>query len=170
MSQIKKEYLFTSESVSEGHPDKVADQISDAILDACMEQDPESRVALETLCTTDFILLAGEVRTNAVVNWEAIARGVVRDIGYTDPEIGFAADTDKNIALRNLQDILCRWLITVQIRAVFLQKRHLCTGRIFPEDVHDPVIFRHNRCDDPKRAGTGRNTGRTAAGKQHRAE
>ena len=86
-------WLFTSESVSEGHPDKVADQISDAILDACMEQDPESRVALETLCTTDFILLAGEVRTNAVVDWEAIARGVVRDIGYNDPGLGFSADT-----------------------------------------------------------------------------
>ena len=93
MNQLKKDYLFTSESVSEGHPDKVADQISDAILDACMEQDPESRVALETLCTTDFILLAGEVRTNAVVDWEAIARDVVRDIGYTDPDLGFDADT-----------------------------------------------------------------------------
>ena len=93
MSQIKKEYLFTSESVSEGHPDKVADQISDAILDACMEQDKESRVALETLCTTDFILLAGEVSTKANVDWEKIARGVVRDIGYTDPALGFSADT-----------------------------------------------------------------------------
>ena len=93
MSQIKKNYLFTSESVSEGHPDKVADQISDAILDACMEQDPDSRVALETLCTTNFILLAGEVRTNAVVDWETIARDVVRDIGYTDPDLGFDADT-----------------------------------------------------------------------------
>jgi len=93
MSQIKKEYLFTSESVSEGHPDKVADQISDAILDACMEQDKESRVALETLCTTDFILLAGEISTKANVDWEKIARGVVRDIGYTDPELGFSADS-----------------------------------------------------------------------------
>ena len=93
MNQLKKDYLFTSESVSEGHPDKVADQISDAILDACMEQDPESRVAHETLCTTDFILLAGEVRTKAVVDWEAIARGVVRDIGYNDPGLGFSADT-----------------------------------------------------------------------------
>ena len=93
MSQIKKDYLFTSESVSEGHPDKVADQISDAILDACMEQDKESRVALETLCTTDFILLAGEVSTKANVDWETIARGVVRDIGYTDPALGFSADT-----------------------------------------------------------------------------
>ena len=93
MSQIKKDFLFTSESVSEGHPDKVADQISDAILDACMEQDPESRVALETLCTTDFILLAGEVSTKAKVNWEQVARDVVRDIGYTDPDLGFSADT-----------------------------------------------------------------------------
>jgi len=93
MDQTEKEYLFTSESVSEGHPDKVADQISDAILDACMEQDKDSRVALETLCTTDFILLAGEISTKADVNWEQIARGVVRDIGYTDPDLGFSADT-----------------------------------------------------------------------------
>ena len=93
MNHLKKDYLFTSESVSEGHPDKVADQISDAILDACMEQDKESRVALETLCTTDFILLAGEITTKAHVDWEGIARGVVRDIGYTDPELGFSADT-----------------------------------------------------------------------------
>ncbi len=93
MSQLKKDYLFTSESVSEGHPDKVADQISDAILDACMEQDKDSRVALETLCTTDFIVLAGEITTKANVDWEKIARGVVRDIGYTDPELGFSADS-----------------------------------------------------------------------------
>ena len=93
MNQLKKDYLFTSESVSEGHPDKVADQISDAILDACMEQDKESRVALETLCTTDFIVLAGEIRTKAQVDWEGIARGVVRDIGYNDPDLGFSADT-----------------------------------------------------------------------------
>ena len=86
-------YLFSSESVSEGHPDKVADQISDAILDACLDQDPDSHVALETLCTTDFIALAGEISTLANVNWEQVARGVVRDIGYTDPEIGFSADT-----------------------------------------------------------------------------
>ena len=93
MNPLEKDYLFTSESVSEGHPDKVADQISDAILDACLDQDPDSHVALETLCTTDFIVLAGEVRTNAVVDWEAIARGVVRDIGYTDPNLGFDADS-----------------------------------------------------------------------------
>ena len=93
MNPLEKDYLFTSESVSEGHPDKVADQISDAILDACLDQDPDSHVALETLCTTDFIVLAGEVRTNAVVDWESIARGVVRDIGYTNSDTGFDADT-----------------------------------------------------------------------------
>ena len=87
-------YLFTSESVSEGHPDKVADQISDAILDAYMARDPESRVAVETLVTTNTIILAGEVASRARdINHEAVARQVVRDIGYTLPELGFAADS-----------------------------------------------------------------------------
>ena len=87
-------YLFTSESVSEGHPDKVADQISDAILDAYLAQDPESRVAVETLVTTDTIILAGEVASAAEdINHEAIARQVVRDIGYDRPELRFTAET-----------------------------------------------------------------------------
>jgi len=68
MSKINAEHIFTSESVSEGHPDKVSDQISDAILDACLEQDPESRVACETLVTTDLIVISGEITTNASVN------------------------------------------------------------------------------------------------------
>lgn len=89
-------YLFTSESVSEGHPDKVADQISDAILDAYLERDPESRVAVETLVTTNLIILAGEVCSKAQdINHEAIARQVVSDIGYTLLELEFAADTAK---------------------------------------------------------------------------
>ena len=86
-------YLFTSESVSMGHPDKVSDQVSDGILDALLAQDPMSRVACETLCTTDRLVLAGEVTSNATVDYEAIARKVVRDIGYTHPDIGFDADT-----------------------------------------------------------------------------
>jgi S-adenosylmethionine synthetase len=86
-------YLFTSESVSQGHPDKVSDQISDGILDAIFAQDPQSRVACETLCTTDRIVLAGEIRTNAKVDYEQVARDVVRDIGYTSDDIGFNADT-----------------------------------------------------------------------------
>lgn len=86
-------YLFTSESVSQGHPDKVSDQVSDGILDAIFAQDPTSRVACETLCTTDRIVLAGEIRTNAKVDYEQVARDVVREIGYTSDDIGFNADT-----------------------------------------------------------------------------
>jgi S-adenosylmethionine synthetase len=89
-------YLFTSESVSMGHPDKVADQISDAILDHCLAQDPKSRVACETLVTTDLAVVAGEITTRAELTRaivDRLVRGVVRDIGYVDPEIGFAADT-----------------------------------------------------------------------------
>ncbi len=93
MSRIQARHVFTSESVSEGHPDKVCDQISDAILDACLEQDPDSRVACETLVTTDLIVLSGEITTKAEVPFEDVARRVVRDIGYTAPEIGFSADT-----------------------------------------------------------------------------
>ena len=89
------EYLFTSESVSEGHPDKVADQISDAILDAIFAQDPKARVAAETLVATDLCVLAGEITTTAKVDYEKIARETVRKIGYIDPSLGFAADTFK---------------------------------------------------------------------------
>lgn len=95
MSKIHAKHVFTSESVSEGHPDKVCDQISDAILDACLEQDPESRVACETLVTTDLIVISGEITTKAKVNWENVARGVVADIGYTDKSVGFSADECK---------------------------------------------------------------------------
>src|SRR3989338_10034137 len=76
-------YLFSSESVTEGHPDKVADNISDAVLDACLAGDPNSRVACETLVTTDFALVAGEITTKATPNFEKIARDTIRDIGYT---------------------------------------------------------------------------------------
>ncbi len=86
-------YLFTSESVSEGHPDKIADQISDAILDAMLAEDPGSRVAVETMVTTGLVLLAGEVKTRARVDVEAIARQVIREIGYTDPRLRFDADS-----------------------------------------------------------------------------
>jgi S-adenosylmethionine synthetase len=86
-------YLFTSESVSEGHPDKVADQISDAVLDAILAQDPRSRVAAETLVKDNLVVLAGEITTGAKVDYAAIARKTIRRIGYTDPAIGFDADT-----------------------------------------------------------------------------
>jgi len=88
-----KSFLFTSESVSEGHPDKICDQLSDAILDEVLRQDPMSRVAMESLVKTGVIVLAGEVTTKANIDYEAVARKVVREIGYTDPAIGFDADT-----------------------------------------------------------------------------
>ena len=82
------EYLFTSESVSEGHPDKVADQISDAVLDACLTEDPMSRVAAETLCTTGLVVLAGEITTNANVDYIGLTRNVLKKIGYDNTDYG----------------------------------------------------------------------------------
>ena len=95
MSKIRSEHVFTSESVSEGHPDKVCDQISDAILDACLMQDPASRVACETLTTTNLVVISGEITTNAKVNWQEVALDAVREIGYNEPGIGFCADDAK---------------------------------------------------------------------------
>ena len=91
--------LFTSECVTNGHPDKVADSISDAILDACLAQDPNSRVACETTVTTNFCLICGEITTKAVVDYAAVAREVIRHIGYIYPDAGFDADS---------VEILCR--------------------------------------------------------------
>ena len=89
---MKGNYIFTSESVSEGHPDKVCDRISDSIVDAAIAQDPMSRVACETLCTTGLIIISGEITTKANINYTEIARQACREIGYTDSEIGFNAD------------------------------------------------------------------------------
>ncbi len=95
MSKIRADHVFTSESVSEGHPDKVCDQISDAILDACLAQDPKSRVACETLVSTNLVVNAGEITCSGwdKINPEAIARKVVHEIGYDRTELEFCADT-----------------------------------------------------------------------------
>jgi len=90
---MKSNYLFTSESVSEGHPDKMADQVSDAILDAILSQDANARVACETVVKTGMVLLAGEITTSAHVDYEKVVRGVVNDIGYNSSEIGFDGST-----------------------------------------------------------------------------
>ena len=82
-------YLFTSESVSKGHPDKVADQISDSILDACLAQDPKSRVACETLVNTGLVVISGEITTKAVVDFQEIARNTIKNIGYVNPDLQF---------------------------------------------------------------------------------
>jgi len=86
-------YLFTSESVTEGHPDKISDQISDAVLDAALSVDPMARVACETLVTTGLVVVAGEITTNAVIDYSRVAREAVREIGYTRAKYGFDCDT-----------------------------------------------------------------------------
>jgi S-adenosylmethionine synthetase len=93
LSQNKRSFLFTSESVTEGHPDKIADQISDAILDAVLSQDAMGRVACETLVTTGLAMVAGEITTSATLDYSEIVRGVIRDVGYTRAKYGFDADT-----------------------------------------------------------------------------
>lgn len=100
---MEKKNLFTSESVSEGHPDKVSDQIADAILDECLKQDPRSRVACEVFCTTNFVLIGGEITSDAKVDYKKIAKDVIRDIGYTKKEYGFSDKTVKIVVKMHQQ-------------------------------------------------------------------
>jgi len=90
---MSERFLFTSESVTEGHPDKVADQISDAVVDAILEKDSEGRIACETLVTTGVAFLGGEISTNTWVDIPEIVRGTIRDIDYTSDAYGFDADS-----------------------------------------------------------------------------
>ena len=99
----KKRYLFTSESVTEGHPDKIADQISDAILDACLKEDAYSRVACETLTATGLVVIAGEITTKAYVDFQTLVRGVVASIGYDNALYGFDSNTCAVISTINKQ-------------------------------------------------------------------
>lgn len=93
MTDSQKNFLFTSESVTEGHPDKIADQISDAVLDAVLKDDPTGRVACETLVTTGLVMIAGEITTTTMVDFYDQARSVIRDVGYTRAKYGFDGDT-----------------------------------------------------------------------------
>ena len=99
----RDKFLFTSESVTEGHPDKIADQISDAILDACLEQDPYSRVACETLTCTGLVVIAGEITTKAYVDFQSLVRGTVAAIGYDNALYGFDSNTCAVISTINKQ-------------------------------------------------------------------
>jgi S-adenosylmethionine synthetase len=103
LSQPRDKFLFTSESVTEGHPDKIADQISDAILDACLEQDPYSRVACETLTCTGLVVIAGEITTQAYVDFQSLVRGTVAAIGYDNALYGFDSNTCSVISTINKQ-------------------------------------------------------------------
>src|SRR4051812_20881286 len=89
----ENEFLFTSESVTEGHPDKMADQISDGVLDAVLRDDPAGRVACETLVNTGLVVVSGEISTKTYVDIPKIARETIRKIGYTDADLGFSADS-----------------------------------------------------------------------------
>jgi S-adenosylmethionine synthetase len=100
---LSDRFLFTSESVTEGHPDKIADQVSDAILDACLEQDPFSRVAAETLTATGLVVIAGEITTKAYVDFQTLVRGVVASIGYDNALYGFDSNTCAVISTINKQ-------------------------------------------------------------------
>lgn len=100
---MKEKVLFTSESVSKGHPDKVCDQISDAILDACLKEDPNSRVACEVFATTDLVVIGGEITTMANVDYEQVARDVLKDIGYDDSDKGIDYRTCKIQVVMDLQ-------------------------------------------------------------------
>jgi S-adenosylmethionine synthetase len=100
---LSDRFLFTSESVTEGHPDKIADQVSDAILDACLEQDPYSRVAAETLTATGLVVIAGEITTKAYVDFQSLVRGVVASIGYDNALYGFDSNTCAVISSINKQ-------------------------------------------------------------------
>jgi len=100
---LSDRFLFTSESVTEGHPDKIADQVSDAILDACLEQDPYSRVAAETLTATGLVVIAGEITTKAYVDFQGLVRGVVASIGYDNALYGFDSNTCAVISTINKQ-------------------------------------------------------------------
>lgn len=103
MNNNDSSYLFTSESVTEGHPDKIADQISDAVLDAALAVDPMSRVACETLLTTGLVVVAGEITTKAVLDYQKIARDAIKDIGYTRAKYGFDSDTCSVLCAVNRQ-------------------------------------------------------------------
>jgi len=100
---LSDRFLFTSESVTEGHPDKIADQVSDAILDACLEQDPYSRVAAETLTATGLVVIAGEITTKAYVDFQSLVRGVVASIGYDNALYGFDSNTCAVVSTINKQ-------------------------------------------------------------------
>src|SRR5207244_2829206 len=146
----KGRHLFTSESVTEGHPDKIADQISDSILDAILAQDPVSRVACETLVTTGLAVVAGEITTSAYVDFQDVVRGTINEIGYNRGKYGFDAETCPDLSYYPHPAAKSRVTLEhdgtrpIRVDAVVVPSQHspLVTQQTMKEDIVEKIINR----------------------------